>query len=412
MIKRIFCAALAALMLVFCQTAFAMEGYGFENARGAVLIEGASGRVLAEKDCHERLPNASTTKIMTAIIVLEQSGLDEPFIVDPNAINVEGSSMGLLEGDEVTLRTLAWGMLLSSGNDAANAAAVRIDGSIAAFCDRMNAKAAELGMKDTRFSSPSGLESGEHYTTAYDLALLARYALQNDDFALMARSKSAKLYYGNPPYHRWLTNHNRLLWQCEDCIGIKTGFTKAAGRCLVSAAQRDGLTLIAVTLGCPDDFNTHHGIYDKAFEQLKFISFEDMLGQLSVPVTGSAQQRVGVKALWQPGAYLTEQERGHVKLTVTMEPFIYAPAPEGSVVGEAAVALGDTTLSVTPLVTAQERPARFTETRSIIQRVKDFFENPQNYRFPLNGERNSLYGGSVSPPQEENNNANTQGSLG
>lgn len=383
MIKR----ALAFLLLwlsLLSVTVSADSGVDFGLARGAVIIEAASGRVLAEKSCHERLPNASTTKLMTALITLEQQELDTMFTVDSEAIRVEGSSMGLLEGDSVTLRDLAWGMLLSSGNDAANAAAVRIAGSVSAFCDLMNERAEKLGMKDTHFSSPSGLESGEHYTTAYDMALLAREALKNETLAQMARSKSAKLYYGNPPYHRWLTNHNRLLWLSEDCIGLKTGFTKKAGRCLVSAAQRDGLTLIVVTLNCPDDFNIHKSAYDKAFESLKFISFEEMLGQLSVPVTGAVQQRVAVKPLWQPGAFLTDEESGHIKVSITLEPFVYAPIAEGSAVGSAEVMLKDTTLSITPLVTAQNRPARFPERRSVIQRVKDFFDRPQDYRYPLN----------------------------
>lgn len=380
--KRIVSILLALVLM--CGSHRSLAADGFSAAKGAVLIEASSGRVLYEKDSHERLLNASTTKIMTAILTLEQDGLDDAFVVDPNAILVEGSSMGLQVGDQVTLRTLAWGMLLASGNDAANAAAVRIDGSIDAFVTRMNDKAKEIGMNDTHFSSPSGLEAGEHYTTAYDLALLSRYALQNDDFGEMVRSKSAKLYYGNPPYHRWLTNHNRLLWQSEDCIGIKTGFTKAAGRCLVSAAERNGLTLIAVTLNCPNDFGIHKTAYDQSFSELDFVDFEEMIAQLSVPVTGSTEPRVAVKPLWTPGAYLTAQERTHVRLSVALEKFIYAPAPEGQIVGKATVLLGDVPLSVTPLVTAQERPARFPETRSIIQRVKDFFAFPQNYRFPLN----------------------------
>lgn len=384
MIKKSLAMFLALWLFLFSFTAAAEQGADFGSAKGAVLLEAASGRVLAEQNCHERLPNASTTKLMTALITLEQPDLDTMFTVDSEAIKVEGSSMGLLEGDSVTLRDLAWGMMLSSGNDAANAAAVRIAGSVSAFCDLMNERAEKLGMKDTHFSSPSGLEAGEHYTTAYDMALLAREALKNESLAQMARSKSTKLYYGNPPYHRWLTNHNRLLWQNEDCIGLKTGFTKKAGRCLVSAAQRDGLTLIAVTLNCPDDFNIHKNVCDSAFESLKFISFEDMLGQLSVPVTGAAQQRVAVKPLWQPGAFLTDEESGHIKVSITMEPFVYAPIAEGSTVGEAEVMLGDTTLSITPLVTAQERPARFPERRSVIQRVKDFFDRPQDHRYPLN----------------------------
>ena len=392
MMKRIVCIFAALLALGYSQTAFADSEYGLEKAKGAVLMEAASGRIIAEHNGDERLPNASTTKIMTAILTLEQPALDEMFEVDADAIAVEGSSMGLTEGDKVSLRTLAWGMLLASGNDAANAAAVRIDGTVEAFCGRMNRKAAELGMKNTHFSSPSGLENGEHYTTAHDLAILARYAMQNEDFADMAASKSAKLYYGEPPYHRWLTNHNRLLWQCEDCIGIKTGFTKAAGRCLVSAARRDGLTLIAVTLGCPDDFNTHHAIYDSCFEKLRFIDFEDMASNLSVEVTGALEPRVAVKPLWAPGAYMTAEEQGHVEIAITLEPFLYAPVEEGRIVGSADIRLNGDTLSATPLVTAKSNPARFPERRSVIERVKDFFGKPQQYRFPLNEREDRIYG--------------------
>ncbi len=394
MIKRAIALFSALWLCLFSVTAAADSGVDFGSAKGAVLTEAASGRVLAEQNCHERLPNASTTKLMTALITLEQPELDTAFTVDSEAIRVEGSSMGLLEGDRVTLRDLAWGMMLCSGNDAANAAAVRIAGSVSAFCKLMNERAEKLGMKDTHFSSPSGLESGEHYTTAYDMALLAREALKNEDLAQMAASKSVKLYYGNPPYHRWLTNHNRLLWQNEDCIGLKTGFTKKAGRCLVSAARREGLTVIVVTLNCPDDFNIHKNICDRAFESLKFVSFEEMLGQLSVPVTGAAQQRVAVKPLWQPGAFLTDEESRRIKISVKLEPFVYAPIAEGSSVGEAEVLLGETSLSVTPLVTAQERPARFPERRSVIQQVKDFFNRPQDYRYPLNERDNR--GGSAA----------------
>lgn len=156
--------------------------------------------------------------------------------------------MGLKEGDMVSLRALAVGMLLSSGNDAANAAAVKIAGSIDAFVMRMNARAKLIGMENTVFETPSGLDEGEHGSTAYDMALLAREALQNEDFLKICSSYNMSISYGNPPYKRSLTNHNRLLKLYENAIGVKTGFTKKAGRCLVSAAEKDGMRLIAVTL--------------------------------------------------------------------------------------------------------------------------------------------------------------------
>ena len=162
---------------------FALSTEAFAEAKGAVLIDAESGRVLFSRNKDERLPMASTTKIMTALIALEQTDADERFTVSGSAIAAEGSSMGLLPGDSVTLRVLAEGMLLASGNDAANAAAVRVAGSVPAFVRLMNERAAELGMKNTSFMTPSGLDGERHCSTAYDMALLGRAALQNPDFA-------------------------------------------------------------------------------------------------------------------------------------------------------------------------------------------------------------------------------------
>ena len=226
-------------------------------AKGAVVLDASNGRVLFAQNANGRLPMASTTKIMTALLALEQPDLDEPFVVDPTAIRVEGTSMGLKEGDTVTLRALAHGMLLPSGNDAANAAAVRIAGSKDAFAGRMNERARELGLEDTHYVTPSGLDADGHYSSAYDLAILAAYALENPDFREICCKESAKVEYGNPPYGRWLKNHNKLLGLYPYAIGVKTGYTDDAKRCLVTAAQKDGVTLVAVTLAAQDDFNTH-----------------------------------------------------------------------------------------------------------------------------------------------------------
>ena len=210
------------------------EDYGV-GASAAIVMEAQSGEVLFAQNIHEQLPMASTTKIMTALLTLERQDLQEEFTVDDTAILTEGTSMGLQKGDTVTLYALAVGMLLSSGNDAAGAAAVRLCGSLADFAREMNRRAASLGMNNTHFVTPSGLDAEDHYSTAYDMALLARAALQNPLFAEIVAARRLTVWYGQPPYARSLLNHNRLLSLYGDAIGVKTGFTKKAGRCLVSA---------------------------------------------------------------------------------------------------------------------------------------------------------------------------------
>lgn len=377
--KKCICILLCAALLSLQSVA---AGFNLSTgARGAVMIEASTKRVLFSEQEHKPLAMASTTKIMTALITLEQPDLDAPFVVDPQAIQVEGSSMGLLPGDTVTLRALAVGMLLSSGNDAANAAAVRIAGSVPAFVELMNHRALDLGMQNTAFETPSGLDGEEHYSTAYDMALLAAAALQNEDFAEIASSKSMRLSYGNPPYARTLTNHNRLLWLCEDCIGIKTGFTKKAGRCLVTAAKREGLTLIMVTLGCGDDFNTHHKFYDEAFAQLRYFDGTELIKNLSVKVTGAEEPAVAVSAS-ALGAYLTEEEAQRVRLEFLLPPFVYAPLQKGEQVGEAQMYIEGILVSTGSLFAREDRDLRLFQERSISEKVQDFFDFPEIFAIP------------------------------
>ena len=224
------------------------------SARSAIVINAETGTVVFEKNSLERRSIASTTKIMSALITLEAGELDRQFVVDSMAIRIEGTSMGLREGDIVTRRVLCAGMLLPSGNDAAGASAVSVAGSIPEFAKLMNEKAASLGLKDTNFVNPSGLDADGHYSTAYDLALLTAYAMKNEDFTELVSKQSLQVEFGNPPFARWLNNNNKLLHMYEGAIGIKTGFTDNARRCLVSAAKRDGVTLIAVTLNAPDEW--------------------------------------------------------------------------------------------------------------------------------------------------------------
>lgn len=304
------------------------------SAKAYILIEASTGRVLAASREHDRLPIASTTKIMTALLALEEPDPDEVFTVDAAAIRVEGTSMGLREGDQASLSALACGMLLSSGNDAANAAAVRIAGSVEAFADRMNERAAAMGMADSHFVTPSGLHDEDHYSTAADMATLARYALQNPRFAAICSQPGLRVEYGNPPFGRWLKNHNRLLAAYPGCIGVKTGFTKKAGRCLVSAARRDGATLICVTLNDPDDWRDHAALLDYGFAQLRPTSLMPDLSRIRLRIVGGNRDALPVKALEDGTAWVTEEQKAQLEQVVLLEPFYYAPIREGEVVGQ------------------------------------------------------------------------------
>ncbi len=334
------------------------------SAKAYLLMDAATGTVLEAKNETERLPIASTTKIMTALIALEQSNVKERFCVDADTIQVEGSSMGLLPGDEVSLYDLAAGMLIVSGNDAANAAAVRISGEIDMFAQLMNERAASIFMKDTHFVTPSGLHDDAHYSTAKDLALLTREALQNPMFRLLCSKQKATLYYGNPPYHRTLTNHNRLLSSYKGCIGVKTGYTKTAGRCLVSAAQRDGVTLICVTLSAPNDWEDHKTLLDRGFRTAKPITRKADVSNVHIPVVGGTQQAVGVSASSALTVCLSDAEWRETECEIVCPPFLYAPIQEGDYIGDAVYWYHGSIIGRVPLIAEgyieyQEKPPSF-----------------------------------------------------
>jgi D-alanyl-D-alanine carboxypeptidase/D-alanyl-D-alanine carboxypeptidase (penicillin-binding protein 5/6) len=246
------------------------------SAVSAIVIDARTGKVLYEKNADEIRAVASLTKVMTTILTLEaalsEGDLDAPFQVDNGAIHVEGTSMGLRENDIVTRRALAYGMMLPSGNDASNAAAVSVSGSISEFVKHMNIRARQIGMDSTKFANPHGLDQRGHLSTARDMAVLTAYAMERSEaselFREICSSRSVQLEFGNPPYKRWLRNNNRLLAMYPDCTGVKTGFTDSARRCLISAAQRDGRRIIAVTLSAPDDWNDHMTIMEYSFTKL------------------------------------------------------------------------------------------------------------------------------------------------
>lgn len=329
MIRRFF-----ALSFLFCLciTLFAPQKAAAISAKSAVVINAVTGEVLYEHNAYQKLPMASTTKIMTALLLAEEPDLTKTLTTTKEMVTVEGSSMGLLEGDTVSYYALLVGMLLASGNDAANTTAIALSGSTEAFAERMNEKARIIGMKNTNFVTPSGLDDDHHYSTAYDMAVLGAYAMQNPVFAKVASSKSISVEYGNPPYRRTLTNHNRLLSLYDHAIGIKTGFTKKSGRCLVSAAENENGKVVAVTLNAPDDWNDHKNMLEQGLSALKKVKF-DINKDLYLNVVGGVYDRVALKTETM-SLSLTDNSKSKITQQITFSPFCYAPLKAGETVGE------------------------------------------------------------------------------
>lgn len=311
------------------------------SAQSAVVLTADTGTVLFEKDGHTPRPVASTTKIMTALLALEaaQERGDPLVDITQEMVAVEGSSMGLQAGDSISLTGLAAGMLLASGNDAANAAALYLEGSLESFAARMNQRAAALGMEDTHFVTPSGLDGVDaqglaHLSTAYDMALLARAALEDQAFRQLCSSPSLAVEFAEPVKRVTYTNHNKLLAQYQGCVGVKTGFTKEAGRCLVSAAERDGALLIAVTLNAPNDWQDHTALLDYGFSQVEPYQLAGGDVRLTVPVVGSPEEAVSLRGSNGGEVTLPLGQGAQVERVVHAPKFLYAPVEAGEQLGE------------------------------------------------------------------------------
>ncbi len=322
--KRLMCLfLLAALVIPFAQPmcAFALPSV---SAQSAVLMDARDGAVLYEQNADHRLAMASTTKIMTALVAIEHLDTERIVRIPRKAVGIEGSSAYLYEGECISVRDLLFALLLQSANDAACALALTVCESETEFADLMNARAHSIGMTNTQFVNPHGLPAEEHYSCAIDLARLMQEALTNETFCAITAAKNhttAKQDGGTVHYFR---NHNRLLNFYPDCIGGKTGFTKAAGRCLVSAARRETTTLVCVTLSAPDDWNDHQTLFDYGFSLYRTIEFAKA-GELSceIPVVGSRVKTVCATNLDDVRLCLQNEEG----LTVSYEVdhFVYAP---------------------------------------------------------------------------------------
>lgn len=364
------------VFICVCLCIVPVEASAFSvGAAAAIVINADTGEVIFEQNANTKLPMASTTKIMTALLLCESGGLDETLTVTDKMVRVEGSSMGLLAGDTVSKRDLLYGMMLASGNDAANVTAYLLGGTVDGFVKLMNQKAEVLELKNTHFETPSGLDGDSHYTTAYDLALLTKYALCNDDFAAAASSKSATLCYGNPPYRRTLTNHNKMLKNYEGCIGVKTGFTKKSGRCLVTAAKRQDETVIAVTLNCPDDWNTHRILLDYGFEKVESLEINPEKTQYPIPVISGKEDEIIINIDPFKTSKVTDDS---FTATVNLPPFLYAPLKEGEQIGTVIYKKNNTILAEVPIKstrTIEIEPIKKNYFEIIIDNVKLIFKN-------------------------------------
>lgn len=327
------------------------------SARSAVLMDAQTGRVLFEKDADRKSLIASTTKIMTALVVCEQCNVLDRMRIPKEAVGIEGSSMYLQEGEVLTVQELLYGLMLHSGNDAAVALAVYCGGTVEGFVEMMNDKARYLGLSDTHFANPNGLDHPDHYSTARDLAVLAAYAMENCVFARTVSTKT--LTVGQ----RYMKNHNKLLWMVDGADGVKTGFTRAAGRVLVSSATRDGRRLVAVTIHAPNDWQDHQKLLEDGFEKYKtrqLIASGQQIGCRFV--LDGAEKSVPILAA---GDFFYPMMEGEQATVVLSQPeFSYAPVTAGAEAGFAYICIGGKSVGKVPVIYGQTVESKPVQKRN------------------------------------------------
>ena len=380
--RKILCVLLAVVFVwgslpVSAETAESVS----VSAYAAVLYEPVSGTVLFEKNSREVLPVASTTKIMTALLAFESEHRGDPVTITPEMISVEGSSMGLRAGEVLALGDIARGMMMASGNDGANAIALYLSDSTEAFSEKMNARAAELHMMQTHFVTPSGLDAEEHGSTAYDMALLAAEAMQNEEFAAAVGQTTLSVPFISPEKTVRYENHNRLLKLYPDCTGIKTGFTKKAGRCLVSSAERDGARLICVTLNAPDDWNDHSKMLEYGFSVVERHEADTDMSAVSLKIAGGESESVSLK-LSRPLRYISRKDKSaRTEQKISLKKFEYAPIEENTVVGSVELIIDGNVVDRAEILTAgavQVQKIVPKEPQKEKSRIKKFIEKIKN----------------------------------
>lgn len=373
--KKVMSAVLSVLLVFSFSVTVSAEDNAVPSvsAQSYVLYCADNGKIICSKDENKQMKPASTTKLMTSLIALEEAASGNKKVKFTDEMIAEGSSMYLKVGEVVTLKDLASGMMMASGNDAANATAISISGSTEKFAAKMNERAQQIGMKNTHFVTPSGLDDEEHYSTAYDLAVLMSYALENEDFAQLTSQKSATVNFIEPSSKKTTySNHNKLLSLYEYCIGGKTGYTMAAGRCLVSASKKYGLTLICVTLNDKNDWNDHISLYDYGFSQYSCYSSADTEFFADIPCVGGESDTVTVTGEKNASIVIPSEDKDRVSRKVYVDSFVYAPIKKNEAVGRIEYLIDDKVISVVDLIAVDKVNSK-KEIKNIFTKIKDLF---------------------------------------
>ena len=333
------------------------------SARASVLFEPEGGRFPFEKNADERLPIASTTKLMTALVALRLTPTDTLLTVPAAACGIEGSSVYLRQGEKLTAEQLLYALLLRSANDAASALAIALSGSEEAFVAEMNAEAARLGCTDTHFANPHGLDNPEHYSSARDLARIMAACAENADFLRICGEKKYVLPLDGRT--QVLTNHNKLLFLRDDVLCGKTGFTKKAGRCLVSLSDRDGVRLIAVTINAPDDWNDHLRLFDYGATLFVRRTIVTEGQRFRISLSGGTERYAYCRAAGAISAVVPRSGQSDITTDLLLPSILFAPVHTGDALGVCEVWAGKTLIGETALLCERDVPEKTTEKRGI-----------------------------------------------
>lgn len=318
------------------------------SAKSCVLMDSNTGRVLYERNPHNKMAIASTTKIMTALVALEKGNLEERISIDAESVGIEGSSIYLKENEKLTLEDLLYGLMLRSGNDAAVAIAIHIGGSVEGFVELMNKKAKEIGALNTNFVNPNGLHDNNHYSTAYDMAIITRQAFLYKEFENIVGTKT---YVSTRNENNYYQNKNETLWKYKGGDGVKTGYTTKSGRCLVSSAKRNQMRLISVALRANNWFNDNYKLLDYGFDNYKnYIIYDKNQFMKKIKAEDANKEYIDLitqKDLFYP---LKEDEVKKVKINIVTPDKIKAPIYKGDIIGEINVYLDNKLINKDKLI--------------------------------------------------------------